>query len=916
MNYSDEKFADIQMLRYHLNGFEQLSLSQKQYVYCLAKATLCGRDITTDQFGRYNLKIRKLLEALYLIYKEQPEALGLQELSQQEQELSQQQEQEQFEAMTVYLKRVWFSNGIHHHYGCDKFKPQFSESWFRSIIARSADKLASKLGVASGDEVMEWCAPLFPVIFDPEIMPKRVEKACGVDQVKGSACNYYEGLTQQEVEAYYAAKNDPSNPCPPSYGLNSKLVKTASGDIEEQVWKQGGMYGEAIDRIVYWLTKAMQFAENEKQQEVIGLLISYYRTGDLKTFDSYSIEWLKEQAGDVDFINGFIEVYGDPLGFKASWEGIVTYKDKVANERTYKICSNAQWFEDHSPVDPRFKKKEVRGVTANVVVAAMLGGDEYPSTAIGINLPNADWIRAQHGSKSITIGNLTEAYSRAAEGNGFLDEFVADESTLALVRQFDHLCDDLHTDLHECLGHGSGQLLPGVSSDALKSYGSTIEEARADLFGLYYMADAKMMELGLLPSTDAYKAHYYTYMLNGLMTQLRRITPGADIEEDHMRNRALIAYWVLDHAQGEVELTESNGKTCVFIHSYERLRTLFAQLLAEIQRIKSEGDYEAARQLVERYGVKVNRALLEEVHRRYEKLDIAPYKGFINPRLSLVTDAQGNVCDVKADYTESYEHQMLRYSNEFGFLSLKEEVSSSKEEASSKEEVLSSKEEASSLKEEASSFKEEAVSSSVDDNVKKIKRSFRLFMNGVASSSMRDKGLEYKINWGIPVTRLRDMAAQYAPSVALAERLWESDVRECKILATMLMPAERFSEPMALSWLSACNNQEMVEMLVFNLVQNMPGVETFVVSLLHSDEPNAPLAALHLVSRLVARQNVAFMTDEVVSSFAQLVIKALNGTDAVLKHAALNSVTRYVDRELKGADKVVELLKKHKIDIF
>lgn len=900
MNYSDEKFADIQMLRYRLNGFEQLSLNQKQYVYCLAKATLCGRDITTDQFGRYNLKIRKLLEALYLIYKEQPEALGLQGLSQQEQELS--QEQEQFEAMTVYLKRVWFSNGIHHHYGCDKFKPQFSESWFRGIIARSADKLASKLGVASGDEVMEWCAPLFPVIFDPEIMPKRVEKACGVDQVKGSACNYYEGLTQQEVEAYYAAKNDPSNPCPPSYGLNSKLVKTASGDIEEQVWKQGGMYGEAIDHIVYWLTKAMQFAENEKQQEVIGLLISYYRTGDLKTFDSYSIEWLKEHAGDIDFINGFIEVYGDPLGFKASWEGIVTYKDKEANERTHKICSNAQWFEDHSPVDPRFKKKEVRGVTANVVVAAMLGGDEYPSTAIGINLPNADWIRVQHGSKSITIGNLTEAYSRAAEGNGFLEEFVADESTLTLVRQFDHLCDDLHTDLHECLGHGSGQLLPGVSSDALKSYGSTIEEARADLFGLYYMADAKMVELALLPSADAYKAHYYTYMLNGLMTQLRRITPGADIEEDHMRNRALIAYWVLDHAQGEVELTESNGKTCVFIHSYERLRTLFAQLLAEIQRIKSEGDYEAARQLVERYGVKVDQALLEEVHRRYEKLDIAPYKGFINPRLSLVTDAQGNVCDVKADYTESYEHQMLRYSNEFGFLSLKEENSSSKED------VLSSKAETSS--------KAEVVSSSVDDDVKKIKRTFRLFMNGVASSSMRDKGLEYKINWGIPVTRLRDMAAQYAPSVALAERLWESDVRECKILATMLMPAERFSEPMALSWLSACNNQEMVEMLVFNLVQNMPGVETFVVSLLCSDEHNAPLAALHLVSRLVARQNVAFMTDEVVSSFAQLVIKALNGTDAVLKHAALNSVTRYVDRELKGADKVVELLKKHKIDIF
>ena len=879
-NYGDEKFADIQMLRYRLNGFEQLTLNQKKYIYCLAKATLSGRDITTDQFGRFNLKIRKLLEALYLLNKERVDGAD-------------------FSAMVVYLKRVWFSNGIHHHYGCDKFRPGFSEEWFRNLVDSSASSLAQKLGLKSVEEVKAWCEPLYPVIFDPTVLPKRVDKSCGEDIVKGSACNYYENVTQQEVEEFYSAMNNPSDPCPPSYGLNSKLVKTADGKIEESVWKQGGMYGEAIDHIVYWLRKASGFAENDKQREVIALLIDYYRTGDLKTFDRYSVEWLKEQSGDIDFINGFIEVYGDPLALKASWEGIVTYKDKAANERTRKICTNAQWFEDHSPVDPRFKKKEVRGVTANVVVAAMLGGDEYPSTAIGINLPNADWIRAQHGSKSITIGNLTEAYSRAAEGNGFLEEFLADADTLALVRKYDNLCDDLHTDLHECLGHGSGQLLPGVLSDALKSYGNTIEEARADLFGLYYMADPKMVELGLLPSPEAYKAQYYTYMLNGLMTQLRRITPGHDIEEAHMRNRALIAYWVLDHSHGEVEMCQRDGKTFVFINSYEGLRQLFATLLAEIQRIKSEGDYEAAKQIVERYAVKVDINLLNEVHSRYERLNIAPYKCFINPRLSLVTDAEGNVCDIKADYSESYEHQMLRYSSEFGFLG--------KHEAKAKTAATA----------DDNNSGRDGKTNEVDETVRQIKRSFRLFMNGVASGSMREKGLDYKINWGIPVTRLREMASQYEPSAALAETLWKSDVRECKIMATMLMPAEQFTETAAKAWLSECGNQETVEMLVFNLIQNSSCAAGLMPWLLTAGTPNESLAAFHLMSRLVAKNGVdSFITDEIANDYACLAARALGGDDGVLKHAALNSVVRYVDRGLKGADLVVEMLKKHKIDIF
>ena len=643
--YSGERFADIQMLRYRLNGFDELPLQKKKYIYYLSEATLAGRDITTDQFGFYNLRIRKTLEAIYQHYDgDRADA--------------------EFQAMETYLKQVWFSNGIYHHYGCGKFTPGFTERFFRQALSSISPSL---LPLADGETAESLLDILVPIIFNPDILPKRVNKAEGADLVLTSACNYYIGVSQAEVEEYYGKLKEQAGERPPSFGLNSRLVKT-DGALREELWTANGLYSPAIRHIIGCLRKAADHAENEQQRHVIALLISYYETGDLHTFDEYSIQWLREQAGMVDFINGFIEVYGDPLGIKASWEGIVEYKDLEATRRTRAISDNAQWFEDHSPVDPRFRKSTVRGVTANVVCAAMLGGDEYPSTAIGINLPNADWIRAEHGSKSVTIGNITEAYNKAAHGNGMLEEFVIDRETLDIINQYGDLCDELHTDLHECLGHGSGQLLPGVSADALRAYGNTIEEARADLFGLYYMADEKMLELGLLNDKDAYKAHYYTYMLNGLMTQLRRITPGNDIEEAHMRNRALIAHWVLEHSDGAVQMVSRDGKTHVVVNDYDVLRQLFAKLLAEVQRIKSEGDYAAAKALVERYAVKVDRQLLEEVHERYEKLDIAPYKGFLNPRLSLSHDADGQVCDVLIDYTESYEHQMLRYSSEYGFL--------------------------------------------------------------------------------------------------------------------------------------------------------------------------------------------------------------------------------------------------------
>lgn len=643
--YSGERFADIQMLRYRLNGFESLSLRQKLYVYYLSKATLAGRDITTDQFGFYNLDIRKVLEAVYVNYQGNKEC-------------------KDFIAMTIYLMRIWFSNGIYHHYGSEKFAPGFSPAFLLDAMKSIEPSL---LPLTEGETVEGLFDRLKFAIFDPSFQPKKVNKADGCDLVATSACNFYHDVSQKEVEDYYSALKATVKKNPPSFGLNSRLVKQ-NGELIEQVWKIDGMYGKAIETIVSYLRQAAEYAENEQQQKIISLLISYYQTGDLRIFDEYSIEWLKEQDGRIDFINGFIEVYNDPLGLKASWEGIVEYKDIVATRRTRTISDNAQWFEDNSPVDPRFKKKTVKGVTANVVCAAMLGGDEYPSTAIGINLPNADWIRAEYGSKSVTIGNLTDAYKKAARVNGFDKDFVIDEPTRSIIDKYGNLCDDLHTDLHECLGHGSGQLLPGVDPDALKAYSNTIEEARADLFGLYYIADQKLVDLGLVPDSEAYKSQYYTYMMNGLMTQLVRIKPGHQIEEAHMRNRALIARWALDNGDGAVELKKIDGKTYLIVNDYQKLRQAFAHLLAEVQRIKSEGDFLAARELIEAYGVKVDSELHNEILERYKTLNIAPYKGFLNPWLKIIYADNGEVKDVVADYTETYEQQMLRYSHEYGLL--------------------------------------------------------------------------------------------------------------------------------------------------------------------------------------------------------------------------------------------------------
>ncbi len=639
-----ERFADLQMLRYRLDGFENLSLRQKCLIYCLAKATLYGRDITFDQFGKYNLKIRKTLEAIYCNWKGDRNCAD-------------------FKALEVYLKRVWFSNGIYHHYGTEKFVPEFSQDFFKDAVENVDARL---LPLADGEGVETLEKELIPVIFNPEVLPKRVNKSDGDDLIRTSACNFYVGVSQEEVEKFYADKRTETRE-QPSWGLNSTLVKDPAG-IHEDVWCEEEKYGAAIAKIVYWLEEAEKYAESDKQKDVISLLVKYYKTGDLADFDKYSIAWVDENNETVDFINGFIEVYGDPLGIKGSWEGIVEYRDEKATHRAQTISSNAQWFEDHSPVDARFRKPVVKGVTANVICAAMLGGDEYPSTAIGINLPNAEWIRAEYGSKSITISNLTHAYDMAAKGNGFKEEFVIDESTRLLIDKYGDVCDDLHTDLHECLGHGSGRLLPSTAPDALKNYGNTIEEARADLFGLYYIADSKLIELGLLGSSEAYKAQYYEYMMNGLMTQLVRIRPGQQIEEAHMRNRALIARWALDTNPEVVGLVKRKRKTYVEIRDYERLRDVFARQLAEIQRIKSEGDFGTARRLVEKYAVKVDPDLHKEVLDRYSHLNIAPYKGFINPVLALVKDNNGQVVDVKVDYTEGYAQQMLRYSNEYGTL--------------------------------------------------------------------------------------------------------------------------------------------------------------------------------------------------------------------------------------------------------
>ncbi len=647
--YTDERFADIQMLRYKVEGFDNLTLKQKTFIYYLQEAALQGRDILFDQNGRYNLRIRRLLEAIYTDYKGDRKGKF-------------------YAGLSTYLKRVWFSSGIHHHYGCEKFVPPFTADELRAAARQIAPE---KLHLAAGQTVEDLCDELIPVMFDPTVMPMRVNQKDGEDLVLTSGCNYYApGITQAEAEKFYTERKAPLDPRPVMMGMNSRLVRNADGELTERVWRVGGLYGSAIEKIVENLLAARPYADTPAQQKVIDLLVEFYRTGDLRTFDDYSIQWLKDTESLVDFNNCFTESYGDPLGMKASWEAIVNFKNLAATARTEKLSANAQWFEDHSPVDSRFKKEQVKGVSAKVITAAILGGDLYPSTAIGINLPNSDWVRREHGSKSVTIGNLTDAYSKAAHGNGMDAEFVIDEATRKIINTYGDACDDLHTDLHECLGHGSGKLLPGTDPDTLKAYGSTIEEARADLFGLYYVADAKLVELGLTPNLEAYKSQYYTYMLNGLMTQLVRINLGNNIEEAHMRNRALIARWAYEHGRAEkvVELVKKKGKTYVKINDYEKLRHLFGQLLAEIQRIKSEGDYEAARRLVEDYGVKIDPALHKEVLTRYEKLHLSPYKGFINPVYKAVRDAQGRITDVTLDYSEAYDAQMLRYSRDYNTL--------------------------------------------------------------------------------------------------------------------------------------------------------------------------------------------------------------------------------------------------------
>ena len=648
-NYNVDQFADMQILRYQVPGFETLTLRQKQLLYHLSEAALMGRDILFDQNCRYNLPIRRTLEAIYTGYtgdKNDP----------------------QYKAFESYLKRVWFANGIHHHYAEDKFVPGFTPEFF-NVAVSTLD--ASQLPLRDGQTVDEFVAEISPVLFDPTVMPKRTVQSGDEDLIVASANNYYgEGVTEKEVEAFYAdlkAKGDTLMPI--SYGLNSRLVKE-NGVVKEKVWKVGGLYTQAIEPIVAELKLALPFAENEAQRQTIEKLIEYYQTGDLKTFDAYSVLWVEDTASDVDFVNGFIETYGDPLGMKASWESTVNFINKEATKRTKVISDNAQWFEDHSPVDKRFKKEQVKGVSAKVITVAMLGGDCYPATPIGINLPNADWIRRDHGSKSVTIENITDAYDKASLGNGFNEEFVWSDTERNALKKYGFITDNLHTDLHECLGHGSGRLLPGTDSDALKAYSSTLEEARADLFGLYYLGDPKLIELGLVPDEAAYQAEYYKFIMNGLMTQLVRIELGKNVEEAHMRNRQLIAKWVFEKGQPEqvIELKEKDGKTYVVVNDYARLRELFGELLAEVQRIKSEGDYNAGKQLVETYAVTVDPKLHAEVLTRYAALNLAPYKGFVNPIMTPVRNAQGEITDIQLDYTESYPEQMMRYSQDYSYL--------------------------------------------------------------------------------------------------------------------------------------------------------------------------------------------------------------------------------------------------------
>lgn len=646
LHTQDERFADLQMLRYEVRGFQQLTLRQKLLVYYLAEASLYGRDILWDQNCRHGLRLRQTLEVIYTHYRGD-------------------RNDPDWQSFVVYLKRVWFANGIHHHYSYLKFEPGFS----RSFLARQlAEADASTLPLHPGETVEDLKRELSTLIFDPDVMPKRVNTADGEDILLTSSCNYYaDGITQAEAEAFYEdlrkTVNDPDRP--PMLGMNSRLERDADGRLYENIWRSGGCYGPAIDRICEMLSQARAYAENPRQEAVIDLLVDFYRTGDLKTFDAYTIAWIQDTEGEIDFTNGFTEVYGDPLGLKASWEGYVNIVDHAATERARTLCKNVQWFEDHSPVDVRFKKKDCRGISAKVISAAMLGGDLYPSSAIGINLPNSNWVRSEYGSKSVTIANLTRSYSIAARDSGMRQEFVIDADTITSLDHYAEVTDDLHTDLHECLGHGSGRLLAGVSPDALKAYGNTIEEARADLFGLYYMADPKLVELGLLPDGKAYKAHYYGYLLNGLLTQLVRIETGEQIEEAHMRNRALISRWTMAHYPDAVSIVERCGKHYVLVSDYARLREAFGELLAEVQRIKSEGDYEAARLLVETFGINVDPELHREIRQRYATLDLAPYKGFINPRYELVHDSAGQVIDVAVTYGEAYDAQMLRYGQQY-----------------------------------------------------------------------------------------------------------------------------------------------------------------------------------------------------------------------------------------------------------
>ena len=644
--YNDEQFADLQMLRYKVHGFEDLTLKQKELVYYLSEAALEGRDILFDQNGKYNLTIRKMLETVYTDFKGDKADTN-------------------FVNMETYLKRVWFSNGIHHHYGCEKFIPGFTPEFFRAAL-KTVD--ATKLPLAQGQSVDQLCDEIFPIIFDPTIMPKRVNQADGEDLILTSACNYYDGVTQKEAEDFYAKMKNPNDAQPIMFGMNSRLVKE-NGKVQEKVWKVGGLYTEAIERIVYWLEKAKNVAENDQQKAVIEKLIQFYHDGDLKTFDAYAIEWVKDLDSRIDFVNCFTESYGDPLGMKASWESIVNFKDMEATKRTEAISANAQWFETNSPVEDRFKKEEVKGVSAKVITGAIIGGDLYPATAIGINLPNSNWIRSAHGSKSVTIGNFTDAYNKAGRGSGFSQEFVIGSDEIKLLEQYGDLTGDLHTDLHECLGHGSGKLLPGVDPDALRAYGSTIEEARADLFGLYYLGDPKMVEIGLIPSLDVAKAQYADYIMNGMMTQFSRIELGKDVEESHMRNRKLIAEWCYEYGKEAkvIEWVKQDGKRYIVVNDFEALRQLFGKLLYEVQRIKSEGDYEAGRKLVEDYAVKVDPELHNEVLERYAKLGIEPYSGFINPSYKLI-EKNGEIVDVELHYNNNYVEQMLHYSKDYSFL--------------------------------------------------------------------------------------------------------------------------------------------------------------------------------------------------------------------------------------------------------